>query len=49
MALLTWDEKYSVGVKALDGQHTKLWGLDCDSARAAADRGRARTGVVVRG
>jgi len=27
MALLTWDKKYSVGVKTLDGQHTVLFGL----------------------
>jgi hemerythrin len=27
MALLTWTSKYSVGVKALDSQHTVLFGL----------------------
>ena len=27
MALLTWNEKYSVGVYELDGQHTGLFGI----------------------
>jgi hemerythrin len=27
MALMTWDKKYSVGVKAIDSQHTVLFGL----------------------
>ena len=27
MALLTWDNKYSVGVKSIDGQHSTIFGL----------------------
>jgi hemerythrin len=42
MALLTWDEKYSVGVKALDGQHTKLIEI-LNNLHAAMLKGQARS------
>jgi hemerythrin len=42
MALLTWSEKYSVGVKALDGQHTKLIEI-LNNLHAAMMKGQARS------
>ena len=42
MAFLTWDEKYSVGVKALDGQHTKLFEI-LNNLHAAMMKGQARS------
>jgi hemerythrin-like metal-binding protein len=27
MALLSWNSSYSVGIKSMDGQHTKLFGM----------------------
>jgi hemerythrin-like metal-binding protein len=40
MALLTWDNKYSVGVKSIDGQHSVLFGLIND-LHAAMLKGQA--------
>jgi hemerythrin-like metal-binding protein len=49
MALLTWDSKYSVGVKSIDGQHTVLFGLVND-LHAAMMKGQAQslTGPLLR-
>lgn len=41
MALLTWNSKYSVGVKTLDSQHTILFGL-LNDLHAAMLKGQAR-------
>ena len=41
MALLTWDNKYSVGVKSIDGQHSVLFGLIND-LHAAMLKGEAQ-------
>ena len=42
MALLTWNEKYSVGVHALDAQHTGLFNV-LNDLHAAMMKGEART------
>ena len=49
MALMTWNSKYSVGVNALDGQHTVLFGLVND-LHAAMMKGQAQslTGPLLR-
>jgi hemerythrin-like metal-binding protein len=41
MALLTWNSRYSVGVEAMDNQHTVLFGL-LNDLHAAMMRGQAR-------
>jgi hemerythrin-like metal-binding protein len=41
MALLTWDSKYSVGVKSIDGQHSVLFEL-LNDLHAAMLKGEAR-------
>ena len=49
MALLTWNSKYSVGVKALDSQHTVLFGI-LNDLHAAMMKGDAQslTGPLLR-
>lgn len=49
MALLTWSDKYSVGVKTLDGQHTILFNLIND-LHTAMMKGQAQkmTGPILR-
>jgi len=49
MALLTWNSRYSVGVKALDGQHTVLFGI-LNDLHAAMMKGDAQslTGPLLR-
>jgi len=49
MVLLTWNTKYSVGVKALDDQHTILFGLlnDLHSAMMKGEAQRV-TGPLLR-
>lgn len=49
MALMTWNSKYSVGVKHLDGQHTVLFGL-LNDLHAAMLKGEAQsmTGPLLR-
>ena len=49
MALLTWDSKYSVGVKSIDGQHSVLFGL-VNELHAAMMKGQAQslTGPLLR-
>jgi len=42
MALLTWNSKYSVGVKALDSQHTVLFDI-LNDLHAAMMKGQAQT------
>ncbi len=42
MALLTWNSKYSVGVKSLDGQHTVLFDT-LNDLHAAMMKGQAQT------
>ena len=42
MALLTWNAKYSVGVKSLDGQHTVLFDI-LNDLHAAMMKGQAQT------
>jgi hemerythrin-like metal-binding protein len=42
MALLTWNSKYSVGVKPLDSQHTVLFGL-LNDLHAAMLKGQAQS------
>jgi len=42
MALLTWDSKFSVGVKPLDSQHTVLFGL-LNDLHAAMLKGQAKS------
>ena len=42
MALLTWNSKYSVGVKTLDSQHTILFGL-LNDLHAAMMKGQAQS------
>jgi hemerythrin-like metal-binding protein len=42
MALLTWNQKYSVGVKALDGQHIKLFEI-LNNLHAAMMKGQGRS------
>ncbi len=42
MALLTWDGKYSVGVKPMDSQHTVLFGL-LNDLHAAMMKGQAQS------
>jgi hemerythrin-like metal-binding protein len=42
MALLTWNSKYSVGVKPLDSQHTVLFGL-LNDLHAAMLKGHAQS------
>lgn len=41
MALVTWDSKYSVGVKSLDSQHTVLFNL-INELHAAMMKGQAQ-------
>ena len=41
MALLTWESKYSVGVKAIDGQHSVLFDI-LNELHAAMMKGQAR-------
>ena len=41
MALLTWNSRYSVGVEAMDNQHTVLFGL-LNDLHAAMMKGQAR-------
>ena len=45
MALLTWNSKYSVGVKPLDSQHTVLFGL-LNDLHAAMLKGQDRISVL---
>ena len=49
MALLTWNSRYSVGVKTLDSQHTILFGL-LNDLHAAMLKGQAQslTGPLLR-
>jgi hemerythrin-like metal-binding protein len=49
MALLTWNSKYSVGVKTLDSQHTVLFGL-LNDLHEAMMKGQAQslTGPLLR-
>jgi len=49
MALMTWNSKYSVGVKTLDSQHTVLFGL-LNDLHAAMLKGQAQslTGPLLR-
>src|ERR1017187_1019246 len=49
MALLTWNSKYSVGVKTLDSQHTVLFGI-LNDLHAAMLKGQAQslTGPLLR-
>jgi len=49
MPLLTWNNKYSVGVKPLDSQHTVLFGL-LNDLHAAMMKGQAQgmTGPLLR-
>ncbi len=49
MALLTWNQEYSVGVQSIDGQHSGLFAILNDLGNAAA-MGKARhaTGVLLR-
>jgi len=49
MALLTWNSRYSVGVKTLDSQHTVLFGL-LNDLHAAMLKGQAQalTGPMLR-
>jgi hemerythrin-like metal-binding protein len=49
MALMTWSDKYSVGVKPLDGQHTVLFDIVND-LHAAMMKGQAQslTGPLLR-
>jgi len=49
MALLTWNKTYSVGVQALDSQHTVLFGL-LNDLHAAMMKGQAQslTGPLLR-
>jgi len=49
MALLTWNKSYSVGVQALDSQHTVLFGL-LNDLHAAMMKGQAQslTGPLLR-
>jgi len=49
MALLTWNSKYSVGVKALDSQHTVLFDI-LNDLHAAMMKGQAQslTGPMLR-
>jgi len=49
MALLTWNSRYSVGVKVLDSQHTVLFGL-LNDLHAAMLKGQAQalTGPMLR-
>jgi len=49
MALLTWNNKYSVGVKALDSQHTVLFNI-LNDLHAAMMNGKAQalTGPLLR-
>ena len=49
MALLTWNSRYSVGVKTLDSQHTVLFGL-LNDLHAAMLKGQAQslTGSLLR-
>jgi hemerythrin-like metal-binding protein len=49
MALLTWDSSYSVGVKALDDQHTVLFSI-LNDLHAAMMKGQAQnvTGALLR-
>jgi len=49
MALLSWNSKYSVGVKTMDGQHTILFGL-LNDLHAAMLKGQAQslTGPLLR-
>jgi hemerythrin-like metal-binding protein len=42
MALLTWNQKYSVGVRALDDQHTGLFNI-LNELHAAMMKGQAQT------
>lgn len=42
MALLTWNSKYSVGVKPMDSQHTVLFGL-LNDLHAAMMKGQAQS------
>jgi len=42
MALLTWNSKYSVGVKPLDSQHTVLFGL-LNDLHGAMMKGQAQS------
>ena len=46
MALLTWDGKYSVGVKPMDSQHTVLFGL-LNDLHAAMMKGQAQSLTVL--
>ena len=48
MALLTWSKDYSVGVKALDGQHTGLFNMLNDlHAAMMSGQARATTGALL--
>ena len=49
MALVTWNSKYSVGVKTLDNQHTVLFGI-LNDLHAAMLKGQAQqlTGPLLR-
>ena len=49
MALVTWSSKYSVGVKALDSQHTVLFGYLNDLHSAMMEgKGKTMTGSLLR-
>jgi hemerythrin-like metal-binding protein len=48
MALMTWDQKYSVGVKAIDSQHSVLFGLINDLHGAMLKgEGKSMTGQLL--
>ena len=49
MALVAWDETFSVGVKSLDGQHTILFGCLNDlHAAMMKGQGQSMTGPLLR-
>jgi len=49
MPLMTWDKRYSVGVKSIDSQHTVLFGLlnDLHDAMLKGE-GRSMTGSLLK-